>query len=257
VTTESRGEKISAAKKGRPLIARGPTEITRQEAVREMLTCPPPAAETPDPLLTVEACRGRLPIGSPAVREMLRAPESDPCHLPSVFVPPGGSGGGYRVRPEDLERLVVRISPEARSLAHSRCKWRRGYPSPGRGRGIKAQWADGKRDKEAHNERNRQDWRSPKTAVERADKSTRGRHGHELSPEGRARVAGRALSRAQRASDRSRERRKLEERMLEMWPGGKTVAQIAEELGTTPSNVKEMRRRLSLPPRRPGRPPKK
>jgi hypothetical protein len=35
VTTGSRGEKISAAKKGRPLIARGPTEITRQEAVRE------------------------------------------------------------------------------------------------------------------------------------------------------------------------------------------------------------------------------
>lgn len=33
--TTGRGEKISAAKKGKPLVARGPNEITRQEAVRE------------------------------------------------------------------------------------------------------------------------------------------------------------------------------------------------------------------------------
>ena len=58
-------------------------------------------------------------------------------------------------------------TPEARSLAHSRRVWQRGYSSPGRSRGLEAQWADGKRDMEAHIERTNQCWRSP-TASGRA-----------------------------------------------------------------------------------------
>jgi transposase len=42
-----------------------------------------------------------------------------------------------------------------------------------------------------------------------------------------------------------------------MWELGETVSHIADELRMTASNVKEMRRRLGLPPRKRGRPPRK
>ena len=82
-------------------------------------------------------------------------------------------------------------TPEARSLAHIRRVWRRGYPSPGRAAGIKRQWAEGKRDVEAHIERTNQAWRSPTAAVARVDKMTQTRYGHPLrdASQGRARRA--------------------------------------------------------------------
>lgn len=143
--------------------------------------------------------------------------------------------------------------PEARSLAHSRQSWPSGYSSPGRSRGLKTQWEEGKRDREAQRERNQEAWRSPKTAIERAEKSTQARYGHPLSDP--RKVGGRALSRAQRRSPRSHATRQQEERLKELWPTGKTVRQIADELRMTTDNVKKMRQRLGLPPRPRGRRP--
>lgn len=420
---------------------------------------PLPLAQADAPLLTVEVCQRRLPVGSGAVRGMLRAPESDPCHLPSVFVPLGANGAGYGVRPEDLEQLVARISTpaplpadaitsgeaiallagktltvnttayirhqarlarsathgrlteyrllgpggvlrhsryysraevlalrdslaevglttaatsqrravqavvkraerggliglaaaaelagvgiaaarkwtprgrfgarkidglwffdreqvaayqrpaprqpsetvpcamgcgrsvtlqasrvrkaravagagghegllvfchecwgtrEARSLAHSRCVWRSGYSSPGRSRGLKDQWADGKRDMKAHRERTSQAWRSPKQAVERVDKSTRARHGHPLSEERGTEVARAARQRGQASSARSQQTRQLAAKVAELWPTGKTQMAIADELHVTQGRVAQIARELGLPPRsRRGRP---
>jgi hypothetical protein len=147
-------------------------------------------------------------------------------------------------------------TPEARSLAHRRRVWRRGYSSPGRAAGLERQWAEGKRDVEAHTERTKQSWRSPTATVMRVEKSVQARHGHPLSPESAAVIRGRALSRAQRNSDRSRIRRGQEQRMAEMWTAGYTAKEIAEELNTTVSNVKEMRRRQGSPQRQPGRRPR-
>ncbi len=422
------------------------------------MIAPPPIAEALDPLLTAADCARCLPLGEPAVREMLRAPESDPFHLPSVFVPLGGRGGGYRVRPEDLEQLVVRIStpaplpadaikaseaiallagktlktnttayirhqarlaraamhgrlteyrllgpggasrhprfysrvevlalrdslkrdgfttaaasqrravtvivkrgereglisletaaelagvtpaaarkwtqrgrfgarkidglwffdraqvaayqrraprqhpetipcvmgcgrsvamtaskarkarelaataghedllvfcpdcwatPEGRSLAHSRCVWRRGYSSPGRSRGLAAQWADGKRDKEQFAERTRQDWRSPKKAVERARKSTEARYDHDLSPDAVTEVARNARRRGQASTTRSASARALAAKVAKLWTTGKTQMAIADELHITQGRVAQIVRELDLPPRRRGRP---
>ena len=147
--------------------------------------------------------------------------------------------------------------PEARSLAHSRRVWTSGYESPGRAAGLERQWAEGKRDKEAHIERTKAAWRSPTAAVIRVDKSTQARHGHGLSPEDKAGVKGHALSRAQRNSDRSRATREQEQRMRELWAAGETVARIASLIGMTDSGVKTLRRRLGLPQRQAGRRPGK
>jgi hypothetical protein len=409
-------------------------------------------AEVPGPLLTVVGCARRLPLGESAVRGMLRAHESDPCHLPSVFVPLGGrGGGGYRIRPEELEQLVVRIStpaplpadairaheaiallagkrlqtnstayirhqgrlargakhgrlteyrllgpgavprhsryysraevlalrdslerdgftpaaaphkravgaiiqraereglisleagaelagvtiaaarrwtqqgrfgarkidglwffdrakvaayrrpairqphetvpcafcggdvtrtasrirkarevaavagyedllvfcekcwanePEARSLAHSRCVWRRGYSSPGRSGGMKAQWADGKRDGKAQGERMSKVWRSPKTAVERAEKSTLARYGHPLSDP--RQVERNARGRGQAATARSASTRELEAKVAELWPTDMTQMEIAHELHVTQGRVAQIARKRGLPPR--------
>jgi hypothetical protein len=144
--------------------------------------------------------------------------------------------------------------PEARSLAHSRCKWRRGYRSPGRSRGMKAQWANGQRDLVAHRERNRQAWRSPKTAVDRADKSARERHGRGLSPERQDQVARKAMSRATKASQRSAKARELEANVARLWPTGMSGMAIANELYVTPQRVGQVARDLGLPRRPRGRP---
>lgn len=59
--------------------------------------------------LTVDDCGKRLALAPTAVRELLRAPQNDPCHLPHALVRCNG-GQGYRVRPADLEALAARIS---------------------------------------------------------------------------------------------------------------------------------------------------
>ena len=145
----------------------------------------------------------------------------------------------------------------ARSLAHSRRVWRSGYSSPGRAAGLERQWAEGKRDVEAHIERTNKAWRSPTAAVMRVEASTQKRWGHDLSPESKTKLQSKAMSRATLNSDRSRSRREQERRMTEMWTAGETVAQIAARLNMTESNVKVMRNRLGLPPRQAGRRPKK
>jgi hypothetical protein len=143
---------------------------------------------------------------------------------------------------------------EARCLAHSRRKWRHGYKSPGRSRGLEGQWADGKRDRTAHSERTSLAWRSATKAVERADKSTRARYGHPLSPESETKVARDARRRAQASSDRSAETRKLEAKVAELWPTEMSQMAIANELHVTPGRVAQIAQALDLPPRRRGRP---
>lgn len=145
--------------------------------------------------------------------------------------------------------------PEARCLAHSRRKWRRGYKSPGRSRGLESQWAEGKRDRTAHSERTSQAWRSPTKAVERTDKSTRARYGHDLSPAAKSAVASKAMSRATKASPRSANTRALAGKVAELWPTGASQMAIGDELHLTPQRVGQIVRELGLPPRPRGRPP--
>jgi hypothetical protein len=145
-------------------------------------------------------------------------------------------------------------TPEARSLAHSRRVWQRGYSSPGRSRGLTAQWADGKRDMEAHIERTNQGWRSPTGAVGRVDKMTQTRYGHPLPEEGKAEVASNAMSRATRSSDRSRSARKVAAKVVELWPMEMSQMAIANELHVTPQRVGQIAREEGLPPRPRGRP---
>jgi hypothetical protein len=144
--------------------------------------------------------------------------------------------------------------PEARKLAHSRCVWRCGYPSPRRAAGIKRQWAEGKRDREAYAESNRQTWRSPKEAVKRADASTRKRYGHPLSDP--RKVERNARRRAQAASDRSQQTRTLELKVTELWATGATQMAIANEVHVTPQRLGQIVRDLGLQPRPRGRPPR-
>jgi DNA-binding NarL/FixJ family response regulator len=58
-------------------------------------------------------------------------------------------------------------------------------------------------------------------------------------------------------SQRSLTARELEQGVRELSLSGKTIKQMAAELGTTESNVKQIRRRQGLPLRQRGRPPKK
>jgi transcriptional regulator with XRE-family HTH domain len=60
--------------------------------------------------LTVADCRRRLTLGKNAVGAMLRAPEDDPWHLPSVHVTSSGGKQSYGVREADLQQLAERIS---------------------------------------------------------------------------------------------------------------------------------------------------
>lgn len=99
--------------------------------------------------------------------------------------------------------------------------------------------------------------RSPNLHVERVAASVERRYGHRLSQERERELAGRALSRAQLASDRSADTRGRERRLRELWLTDRTVDEIAQDLGVTVSSVKGMRRRLELPARSRGRRPKK
>lgn len=98
--------------------------------------------------------------------------------------------------------------------------------------------------------------KSPKRIVGWQDARLRGRHGRPLLDDERAQLEARARSRAQADTDRSRATRHQEERLRELWGTNATVDDIAKALGTTASNVKQMRRRLSLPRRPTGRRPK-
>jgi hypothetical protein len=144
------------------------------------------------------------------------------------------------------------VTSEARSLAHSRRVWRRGYSSPGRSRGIRAQWAEGQRDVEAHRERTTARWRSPKKAVEQAERSTQARYGHPLSDP--RKVARDARRRGQASTDRSQQARTLELQVRELWPTGATQMAIANEVHVTPQRLGQIVRDLGLPPRPRGRP---
>lgn len=86
----------------------------------------------------------------------------------------------------------------------------------------------------------------PKRNNDRIEASHQARYGTPLG-----------ISWRQRRSDRSRAARRAEERLTELWSTDLTVEQIARELGTSANNVKQMRRRLALPARAPGRPTKK
>jgi hypothetical protein len=99
--------------------------------------------------------------------------------------------------------------------------------------------------------------KSPKRKAATAASVLRGRTGREPTLDERRRWEGRALSRAQHGSGRSIATRDQESRLRELWPTRMTVRQIAEELGTSESNIKQMRRRLNLPERPRGRPIKK
>lgn len=175
----------------------------------------------------------------------------------------------------DAERLLT-ASQRAASERHfcsngHRLEWlriesqagritRRGRPDGPDGRRHKSaalarSWQNGERDVNQIRELGEEAaWtRSKKSFATRIDKMTRTRYHHGLTDERMRELAGRALSRAQRGSERSIATRQQEQRLRQLWPTGGTVKEIAEDLGTTESNVKEMRRRLGLPQRAAGR----
>jgi hypothetical protein len=124
----------------------------------------------------------------------------------------------------------------------------------------RAAWVEGRHDRDAAAIIMRRTvsrlLRSPKRRVDWQNARLLKRHGRSLSEDERVRHVRDALSRAQRESDRSRAAREREQRLRELWPTGMTVQRIAEELGTTSSNVKAMRRSLGLAERARGRPRK-
>jgi hypothetical protein len=85
----------------------------------------------------------------------------------------------------------------------------------------------------------------------------------------KSRIEGRALSRAQRGSERSQDTRRLEQRVREMWNTGATAEAIADQLNAEgwvsvaarggrveARYVWKLRERLELPRRKPGPRPK-
>lgn len=129
------------------------------------------------------------------------------------------------------------------------------------GAAMRQQWAEGRRDRIAAKQR------IVDVVAELVTSKTRfpawqaarllGRHGRRASPEQLRTWSGRALSRAQRKSARSKNADELKDRLSILWSTPMTVEQIARELYTTPGRVKSLRSDLGLPRRSPGRPPRK
>jgi hypothetical protein len=96
--------------------------------------------------------------------------------------------------------------------------------------------------------------KSTKRSVAHANAVSLGRGGDGLSEERKREIAGRALRRAQRASERSENTRKLEAAVRELWPTAATQMEIANAVHLTPQRVGQIARELELPPRPRGRP---
>jgi hypothetical protein len=113
------------------------------------------------------------------------------------------------------------------------------------------------------------DWRSEQTAARPRSEPQSPFGSCECSSALEREIGGRALSRAQRGSERSQDTRRLEQRVREMWNTGATAEAIADQLNAEgwasvaarggrveARYVWKLRERLKLPRRKPGPRPK-